>query len=206
MAEHAQEMADDQGVRHVAVDVRVRVYPGAEPETRGVVVEDFGDTAGYGVDIGDNHIADPARRWAVLLDTGSLVFVDSDDLLPELPPAQASWPEAWPSHHRTGDRAGRGSGRPGLLGEIAAGRRAHLAANADALAQAGELLTQPPSIEHVDVIAWQTAEQMSLAMHGQMNPLPTDSRSPRASRRRENGSGERRRLVCVGIASRDPLL
>jgi hypothetical protein len=83
MAEHAQEMADDQGVRHVAVDVRVRVYPGAEPETRGVVVEDFGDTAGYGVDIGDNHIADPARRWAVLLDTGSLVFVDSDDLLPE---------------------------------------------------------------------------------------------------------------------------
>jgi hypothetical protein len=83
MAEHAQEMADDQEVRHVAVDVRVRVYPGADTETRGVVVEDFGDTAGYGVDIGGNHIADPARRWAVLLDTGSLLFVDSDDLLPE---------------------------------------------------------------------------------------------------------------------------
>jgi hypothetical protein len=83
MAEHAQEMADDQGARHVAVDVRVRVYPGVDTETRGIVVEDFGETAGYGVDIGGNHIADPARRWAVLLDTGSLVFVDSDDLLPE---------------------------------------------------------------------------------------------------------------------------
>jgi quinol monooxygenase YgiN len=34
-----------------------------------------------------------------------------------------------------------------------AGRHAHLAANADALAQSGELLTQPPSIEHVEVIA-----------------------------------------------------
>jgi hypothetical protein len=34
-----------------------------------------------------------------------------------------------------------------------AGRQAHLAANADALAHAGEMLTQPPSIEHLDVIA-----------------------------------------------------
>jgi quinol monooxygenase YgiN len=34
-----------------------------------------------------------------------------------------------------------------------AGRQAHLAANADALAQAGELLTQPPSIERLEVIA-----------------------------------------------------
>jgi hypothetical protein len=35
------------------------------------------------VDIGENHIADPARRWAVLLDTGSLTFVNSDALTPE---------------------------------------------------------------------------------------------------------------------------
>jgi hypothetical protein len=35
------------------------------------------------VDIGDNHFADPARRWAVLLDTGTLVFTDIDQLLPE---------------------------------------------------------------------------------------------------------------------------
>jgi endonuclease/exonuclease/phosphatase family metal-dependent hydrolase len=83
MAEHGQEMAEDQAERHVAVDMRVRVYPGADTESRGVVVEDFGDTAGHGVDIGSTHIADPARRWAVLLDTGSMVFVDTDDLLPE---------------------------------------------------------------------------------------------------------------------------
>jgi quinol monooxygenase YgiN len=34
-----------------------------------------------------------------------------------------------------------------------AGRQAHLAANADVLAQAAELLTQPPSIERLEVIA-----------------------------------------------------
>jgi quinol monooxygenase YgiN len=34
-----------------------------------------------------------------------------------------------------------------------AGRQAHLAANADALTQAGELLTQPPSIERLEVVA-----------------------------------------------------
>jgi hypothetical protein len=34
-----------------------------------------------------------------------------------------------------------------------AGRQAHLVANADALAQAGELLTQPASIERLEVIA-----------------------------------------------------
>jgi hypothetical protein len=35
------------------------------------------------VDIGGNHIADAARRWAVMLDTGTLVFADSDQLVPE---------------------------------------------------------------------------------------------------------------------------
>ena len=34
-----------------------------------------------------------------------------------------------------------------------AGRRAHMAANADVLEQAGQLLTQPPSIERLEVIA-----------------------------------------------------
>lgn len=67
----------------IAVDVRVRVYPGTADEARGVVVDDFGDSAGYAVTIGDNHIVDPARRWAVLLDSGSLLFVNSDVLLPE---------------------------------------------------------------------------------------------------------------------------
>jgi len=58
----------------------VRVYPGTVAETRGVVVEDFGETAGVGVDIGDKHIVGPARRSAVRLDNGDLVFVDSDQL------------------------------------------------------------------------------------------------------------------------------
>jgi hypothetical protein len=35
------------------------------------------------VDIGGTHFADPARRWAVLLDAGTLVFADTDQLLPE---------------------------------------------------------------------------------------------------------------------------
>jgi hypothetical protein len=63
-----------------SVDVAVRVYPGTVEETRGVVVEDFGDMAGVGVDIAGKHIVRPARRWAVRLDSGDLVFVDSDQL------------------------------------------------------------------------------------------------------------------------------
>jgi hypothetical protein len=47
------------------------------------VVEDFGDLAGHVVDIGENHMVGPARRWAVALDTGGLVFVDSDQLAAE---------------------------------------------------------------------------------------------------------------------------
>ena len=35
------------------------------------------------LDIGDNHIVVPARRWAVTLDAGGLVFVDSDQLVAE---------------------------------------------------------------------------------------------------------------------------
>ncbi len=59
------------------------VYPGTDAEVRGTVVEDFGDTAGHAVDIGENRLADPARRWAVTLDTGDLIFVDSDQLVAE---------------------------------------------------------------------------------------------------------------------------
>jgi hypothetical protein len=35
------------------------------------------------VDFGDNHMVGPARRWAVALDAGGLVFVDSDQLAAE---------------------------------------------------------------------------------------------------------------------------
>ena len=67
----------------VAVGVRVRVYPGSDAEAGGIVVDDFGEMPGDGVDIGDNHIAGPARRWAVVLDSDNLVFVDTGDLAAE---------------------------------------------------------------------------------------------------------------------------
>jgi hypothetical protein len=83
MSQDAREMADVKGDPLVTVGMRVRVHPGVDAESGGIVTDDFGATAGYPVAIGDIHIAEPARRWAVLLDTGCLVFVDSDDILPE---------------------------------------------------------------------------------------------------------------------------
>ena len=68
---------------HLAVDMRVRVHPGTDAESRGVVVEDFGEMVAQPVDLGGKHFSDPARRWAVSLDTGDLVFADTQDLLPE---------------------------------------------------------------------------------------------------------------------------
>jgi hypothetical protein len=68
---------------HLAVSMRVRVYPGTEAESRGVIVEDFGEMPAQSVDLGGIHFADPARRWAVALDTGDLVFADTDQLVPE---------------------------------------------------------------------------------------------------------------------------
>ena len=79
----ASATAGDTSASPVAVDVRVRVYPGTDGEVGGTVVEDFGDLAGHAVDVGENHIVGPARRWAVALDAGGLVFVDSDQLVAE---------------------------------------------------------------------------------------------------------------------------
>ncbi len=79
----ASPTTGDTGDSPVAVNVRVRVYPGTDGEVRGTVVEDFGDLAGQVVDIGENSIAGPARRWAVALDAGGLVFVDSNQLAAE---------------------------------------------------------------------------------------------------------------------------
>jgi hypothetical protein len=67
----------------LVVNMRVRVYPGTQAESRGAIVEDFGEMAAQPVDLGGKHFADPARRWAVQLDTGDLVFVDTDQLVPE---------------------------------------------------------------------------------------------------------------------------
>ncbi len=77
----ASKRAD--GDEQLAVDQRVRVFVDTDEETRGVIVDDFGELAGHAVDLGDVHIADAARRWAVLLDAGTLVFVDSHQLAPE---------------------------------------------------------------------------------------------------------------------------
>ena len=52
-------------------------------ESRGIIVEDFGEMAAQAVDIGGEHFADPAQRWAVQLDTGDLVFVNTDQLVAE---------------------------------------------------------------------------------------------------------------------------
>jgi hypothetical protein len=79
----ARGTGGDTGDTPVAVNVRVRVHPGTDDEVRGTVVEDFGDLAGQAVAIGENHLVDPARRWAVALDEGGLVFVDSDKLAVE---------------------------------------------------------------------------------------------------------------------------
>lgn len=62
------------------VGQRVRVYPDSSDERRGVIVEDFGEAAGYAVTIGDVRFAEPGRRWAVNLDDGSLLFADTTDL------------------------------------------------------------------------------------------------------------------------------
>ena len=52
-------------------------------ESRGIIVEDFGEMAAQPVEISGQHFADPARRWAVQLDTGDLVFVNTDQLVAE---------------------------------------------------------------------------------------------------------------------------
>jgi hypothetical protein len=75
----ASGTAGDTGDSPVAVNARVRIYPGTDDEVGGTVVDDFGDLAGQAVNIGD-RIVGPARRWAVALDAGGLVFVDSDQL------------------------------------------------------------------------------------------------------------------------------
>jgi hypothetical protein len=64
-----------------AVDTHVLVFPGTAEQQGGVIIEDFGESAGQAVDIG-TRVVRPARRWAVRLNNGDLVFVDSDQLSP----------------------------------------------------------------------------------------------------------------------------
>jgi hypothetical protein len=83
VAEHSADSGDKARASELAVNSRVRVNPDTDAESHGVVVEDFGEMVAQAVDIGSTHFADPARRWAVLLDAGTLVFADTDQLLPE---------------------------------------------------------------------------------------------------------------------------
>ena len=76
MRDKGKKPAEDR----VAVGASVRVYPGTERERLGIVVEDFGESAGHPVDVGGQTIAGAARRWGVQLGDGDLVFVDSADL------------------------------------------------------------------------------------------------------------------------------
>ncbi len=81
MFRHGRERTDGPSAQ-LAVNMRVRASPGTDSEALGVIVEDFGDLAGQAVEIGGRHI-DPARRWAVQLGTGNLVFVNTDQLVPD---------------------------------------------------------------------------------------------------------------------------
>ena len=72
-----------ESARHpLEVDTPVVVFPGTNQQQGGVIVEDFGESAGYAVEIGANRIAGAARRWAVKLNDGTLVFVDSEQISP----------------------------------------------------------------------------------------------------------------------------
>jgi hypothetical protein len=64
----------------LAVNSPVLVYPESEQQQGGVIVEDFGPSAGHAVEVGSIRIAGAARRWAVRLNSGDLVFVNSDEL------------------------------------------------------------------------------------------------------------------------------
>ena len=68
-----------RGDQSNTIAVGSRVQTTDSPPKTGVVVEDFGDLAGEEVIIDRDHIAQ-SRRWAVILDDGSLVFRDAHSL------------------------------------------------------------------------------------------------------------------------------
>jgi hypothetical protein len=77
----SRDDTDAGGSGEVRVDAAVRVYPDTPQEVYGFVIEDFGAMSGHAVDIGEHHIVDAARRWAVRLADGSLLFVDDGDVV-----------------------------------------------------------------------------------------------------------------------------
>jgi hypothetical protein len=71
------------GGAEFGVGMRVRVCPGEADEAGGTVMDDFGDDVGIPVVVGAVEIAGPARRWAVVLDSGELKCVDSEQMAAE---------------------------------------------------------------------------------------------------------------------------
>lgn len=64
----------------IRVGRRVRTYPSTTREAWGTVVEDFGELPFHDVKVDHTRTVRAARRWAVQLDTGELVFVDNKHL------------------------------------------------------------------------------------------------------------------------------
>lgn len=80
LATEVNDSDSDQVAGGIAVGASVLVYPGTDDELHGSVVEDFADLAGTAVEVAGERIVEPARRWAVNLDDGGLVFVDDDSI------------------------------------------------------------------------------------------------------------------------------
>jgi hypothetical protein len=70
----------DQVDQHLSVGSRVRVRTGSDRESPGVIADDYGETSGIPIELGPNRVIDPARRWAVVGDDGTLMFADSHQI------------------------------------------------------------------------------------------------------------------------------
>ncbi|MBS4104405.1 hypothetical protein KFZ73_24650 [Tsukamurella paurometabola] len=60
----------------------VVAFRGTDREAAGRIVDDFGEFTPVATEYHGERIAEPARRWAVLTDSGELLFADSADLVP----------------------------------------------------------------------------------------------------------------------------
>jgi hypothetical protein len=72
--------AVDDADPRLVLGARLRVHPGTDAESLGVIVADFGAASDLGVHGSEDRTANPPGRWAVLLDDDNLVFVDSDQI------------------------------------------------------------------------------------------------------------------------------
>ena len=72
-------MPDEDGDAPHGLTVGSRVRVTSALNAEGVIVEDCGDLAGVPVRV-DENLTVTARRWAIALDDGQLVFHNSDVL------------------------------------------------------------------------------------------------------------------------------